>query len=117
MFEIKLVHPLATADMSGPESRYWESDVIRVHITRLHRWICDFSRLCESSPAAVNWDTFLLDKLASELATAPAGSQRPGSVNGQARFPQADAAALAPARSAKVAARCLEVDLLHQIGL
>ena len=80
MFEIKLVHPLATADTSDPESRYWESDVIRVHITRLHSWICDFSRLCESSPAAADWDTFLLDKLANELATGPAGPQRPGSV-------------------------------------
>ena len=80
MFEIKLVHPLAMADTSDPESRYWESDVIRVHITRLYGWICDFSRLCESSPAAVNWDTFLLDKLANELATGPASPQRPGSV-------------------------------------
>ena len=80
MFEIKLVHPLAMTDTSGPDSRYCESDVIRVHITRLHRWICDFGRLCESSPAAVNWDTFLLDKLASEMTTGMACPQRPGSV-------------------------------------
>ena len=80
MFEIKLVHPLAMADTSDPDSRYCESDVIRVHITRLYGWICDFSRLCESSPVAVNWDTFLLDKLASELAAGPARPQRHGSV-------------------------------------
>ena len=82
MFEIKLVHPLAMADTSDPESRYWESDVIRVHITRLHRWICDFSSLCESSPCAVNWDAFHLDTLVSELATGPARAPRPGSVSG-----------------------------------
>lgn len=92
---IKLVHPLATMDKSDPEGRYWESEIVDVHVAVLFAWIGEFMRQNKAA-----WHPFLLEKLTHEMGieveeqltvtVSPAPARPAGSVNGQARLQQAD---------------------------
>ena len=85
---IRLIHPFASPDLTT-------DDIFTVDASDFMYWTLEWKH---NQSMFVSWASFLASCLADYC-------------------PKPAVAAPASARSAKVAARCLEVDLLHQIGL